>query len=157
MPDHCAASFSPLISREQAGNAIRKALSLFVGRGRRYSVKQLSNATGIKDRVIECALTDPASIDYRPLSLEALFSIGMFLGATFTNEWMHEMRQGSFDLPDDDLPPGMIAADNSDDNATIVRAALDGSFDETEASDLRVVGSRLMSRGAKLVAIGRAA
>lgn len=157
MSDHQSANFSLLVSRERCGNAIKSALRLYVGKGRRYSVKQLSNATGVKDRVIECAMIDPASVDYRPLPLEALMSIGSFLGASFTNEWAGLMHQGAFDLPDDDVPPGALAADNSDDNAKLTRAAIDGEFDTSEAPDLRVVGSRMMSRGARLVALGRAA
>lgn len=153
MLDAASAKETSIISREQAGNAVGTALRLFVGRGRRYSVKQLSNATGVKDRVIECAMCRPDSLDYRPLSLEALFSIGGFLGSQFTNEWMHLMQQGAFDLPEDEPDPGELAADNSDDNAAVVRAAVDGHFDANERNDLKVVGSRMMSRGAQLVAL----
>lgn len=90
MADIESANFPPLISREQAGNAVGDALRLFVGRGRRYSVKQLANGTGIKERVIECAMCDPArqAADYRPLPMEALFSIAKFLGPLFTSEWL---------------------------------------------------------------------
>lgn len=144
-----------LVSREQVGNAISKALRLYVGRGRRYSVKELSNGTGIKDRVIECAICRADSLDYRPLPLEALASIGMFLGAEFTNQWCHIMGQGAFDLPDEDPDPGELAADNSDDNAIITRAAVDGRFDALERPSLNVVGSRLVTRGSQLVALGK--
>lgn len=88
MPDENSANFAPLVSREQSGNALRHALGLFVGRGRRYSVKELSNATGVKDRMIECAKLDPANIDYRPLPDWAIASIGKFLGAPFLAKWL---------------------------------------------------------------------
>lgn len=93
MPDHASANFAPLVSREQAGNAIGDALRLFVGRGRRYSVKQLSNASGIKDRVIECAMCAPDSVDYRPLPVDALLSISRFIGPAFTSEWLRLAEQ----------------------------------------------------------------
>lgn len=152
-----SANFQPLVSRERIGNAQGAALRLFVGRGRRYSVKQLANGSGIKDRVIESAMCAVDSPDYRPLSQEALASIGLFLGATFTNEWIVLMGQGAFDLPDDEPDPGNLAADNSDDNATVTRAAIDGKFDPEERRDLKVVGSRMMTRGSQLVALGKAA
>jgi len=88
MPHNNSANYNPLVSREQVGNAIGDALRLFVGRGRRYSVKQLSNGTGIKDRVIECAMCREGTVDYRPLPQEALVSITCFLGAAFANEWL---------------------------------------------------------------------
>lgn len=154
MADNSSANLSPLISRERCGNEINNALRLYVGRGRRYSVKQLSNATGIKDRVIECAMCDAASVDYRPLPIEALVSIAGFLGPDFTSEWLALAGQGAFDLPDaDDTPPGALAADNSDDNATLVRAAIDGKFDDDEKPDLKVVGTRMVSRGMMLRSI----
>jgi len=149
-----SANLTPIVSRERVGNEINSALRLYVGRGRRYSVKQLSNATGVKDRVIECAMTDPSSVDYRPLPLEALVSIAGFLGPDFTSEWLALAGQGAFELPDaDDTPPGALAADNSDDNAKLVRAAIDGKFDDDEKPELKIVGTRMVSRGMKLRSI----
>lgn len=155
MADNWSANFPLLISREQAGNKIGAALRLFVGRGRRYSVKQLANATGVKDRIIECAMTDAGSVDYRPLPPECLFSLISFLGADFTNEFLHLTGLGAFEIPDDEPDPGEVAADNTDDNAVVVRAAIDGHFDHDERRDLKVVGSRMMTRGSQLVALGK--
>lgn len=157
MADTFAAQFPLLVSREHGRNAIRDALRLHVGRGRRYSVKQLANATGVHDWQINQAMVDGGSPDNRPLPPEALLSICMFLGASFTNEWLHLAHQGAFDLPSDEPDPGAVAADNSDDNAVLVRAAVDGAFDGGERKDLKVVGSRMMTRGAQLVSLGRVA
>lgn len=81
MSDNGSANFEPIISREQAGNAVAKALRLYVGRGRRYSVKELSNGTGVADRMIECAMA--SGYDHRSLPDWALLSIGSFLGPEF--------------------------------------------------------------------------
>lgn len=86
MSEQDSADFHAIVPREQAGNAIGDALRLYVGRGRRYSVKQLSNATGVKDRMIECAMT--RGYDHRPLPDWALLSVSKFLGADFVNEWL---------------------------------------------------------------------
>lgn len=154
MSDNQSANFPPLVSREQNDNAICKALRLFVGRRRQYSVKQLSNGTGVKDRMIECAMTDPENIDHRALPSWALLSVMTFLGPVFSNEILAQTGQGAFDLPDVEPRPGDLAADNTDDNATVVRAAIDGEFCEKETPDLKTVGTRMMSRGATLVALG---
>lgn len=100
MTDKVSAKNPALISREQAGNAIGKALRLFVGRGRRYSVKQLSNATGVSDRMIECAMA--AGYDHRPLPDWALLSIMSFLGVDFTNEFLPLAHQEAIELGDCD-------------------------------------------------------
>lgn len=149
-----AADFSPLVSRSSAREQFGKAVRLYVGRGKRYSVKQLSNGTGIPDRVIECAICDPYSEEYREPKLDAILSLSAFLGPEFTTEWLKLADQGAFRLPDvEDTPPGALAADNAEDNATLTRAAIDGKFDPEEAPDLRKVGTRLMVRGAQLRAV----
>lgn len=155
MADDWSANFPLLISREQAGNKIGAALRLYVGRQRRYSVKQLANGTGVKDRLIECAIADAGSVEYRPLPPECLLSLIAFLGPDFTNEFLHLAGQGAFELPDVEPDPGALAADNSDDNATVTRAAMDGVFDDSERPDLRVVGSRMVTRGSQLVALSK--
>ena len=152
MNDRRSAGNTLLVSRSAARSAIRDALRLYVGRGRRYSVKQLSNGTGVPDRLIECAIADIDGPDYRPLAYECLFSISLFLGAEFTSEWLRLTRQGAFDLPDEEIPPGALAADNAEDNATLTRAAIDGQFDEVEKPALRLVGHRMIERGQRLVA-----
>lgn len=155
MPDDFAANFPLLVSSSQARDAIASALRLYVGRGRRYSVKQLANATGVKDWEINFALIPADDTAHRPLKIEALMSISLFLGADFINEWMRPAQVGVFDLPDGADAPGAIAADNTEDNAKIVRAAVDGVFADEEKLDLVKVGNRMMQRGAQLVALGR--
>lgn len=155
MVEQHAADLCPIVSREQAENALRDALNLYVGRGRRYSVTQIASATGVAQRAIECFKSYPCGHpDYRPLHFGAVLSIAGFLGAAFTNEWLRLAGQGAFDLPDDMPSPGDIAADSSDDSARIVRAAIDGKFDAGERRDLPAVGARMMQRGAQLVALG---
>ena len=47
---------------------------------------------------------------------------------------------------------GELAADNSDDNATLTRAAIGGEASVKERRELRAVGHRLIDRGMSLVA-----
>lgn len=154
MPDEQSADFGGMIARATAENAFRRAINLFVGRGRRYSVAQLAKGSGVPARMIDSFRAyEHGHPDYRRLHFGQVMSIARFLGSEFTNEWLHLADQGAFDLPDDEPDPGELAADNSDDNATVVRAAVDGEFDNEERRDLKVVGKRMMSRGAQLVAL----
>lgn len=148
--NNSAGEFS-LVSRSAAWTNVRSALRLYIGRGRRYSVKQVSNATGVKDRVIECAMCEMDAADWRPMPIDALLSLAKFLGPEFTTEWLGLAEQGAYWLPDtDDLPPGVLAAESADDAAKLTRAAVDGVFDDSEKPGLKVVGTRMMARGATL-------
>jgi hypothetical protein len=147
-----SADLSPLVSRNAVRESIADALRLYVGRGCRYSVKQLSNATGVKDRVIESAMVPAEHPDNRPLKICELLSIAMFLGPDFTTEWLSLAQQGAFAFGDDAPPPGELAADNSEDNAVLTRAAMDGRFDDEEKPGLRSVGLRMVARGQQIVA-----
>jgi hypothetical protein len=157
-PASNSANASPVISRNVAGRAVRDALCEFVGRGRDWTVKQLSNRSGVPDRRIECALCDPDREDFRPLGIEHLLSIALILGPDFTDLWLETAKQGAFTLTDDNDPaPGDLAADNAEDNAVVARAARDGKFDDDERPDLRIVGTRMVARGQRLVSIAQRA
>ena len=154
-----AADLTPLVSREQGENEFRKALNLFVGRGRRYSVAQLEIGAGVPSRAIECFRSYQfGHPDHRPLHDGHKLSIMKFLGAEFTAQWLALAGQGAFDLPDaDEPPPGMLAADNCDDAAIVTRAAIDGKFTADEYPNLHVVGLHMVTRGQQLAALGRRA
>ena len=100
MSDQQSADFPLLVSREHAENAFGDALRLFVGRGRRYSVKQLSNSTGVKDRAIECAMCKAETSEHRPLNMGAQLSVMSFLGPEFTSEWIKLAGQVAFHKPE---------------------------------------------------------
>ena len=100
----CSANIPLLVSRNSFREAISKALNMHVGRGRRWTVKELSNATGVPDRIIECAKLDPDDADFRPLREENLASVGKFLGAPFVSIWLEMMGLGAFELADGQIP-----------------------------------------------------
>jgi hypothetical protein len=146
-----SAGMSMLISRSAANETFREALRMFVGRGKRYSVKQASNGTGIKDRMIEAFMAPVDNAEFRKPDLEETLSLASFLGPDFTTELLSPAGQGAFWLPDaDGLPPGALAADSAEDTARLARHAADGKFDAPEKPDLKVIGRRMMIRGATL-------
>lgn len=155
MSDHPSADLIPTISREQSENAFRAALNLFVGRRGRYTSKQVQIATGVSHRLIDSFRSyEHGHPDYRPLHMGAQMSIIAFLGPDFTSEWLKIADQGAYDLPEADPDPRTFAIDNTEDNASVVRAAMDGKFDAADRNSLKAVGVRMVSRGAQLVAFG---
>lgn len=99
-----SANIELLVSRNSVRERMRGALRLYVGRGRRYSVKELSNGTGVADRLIESAMCEVDSPDFRPLSQEALASIAKFLGAQFASHYLELSGLGAFELMDGQIP-----------------------------------------------------
>lgn len=89
MPNNQSADKPLLISRSAAGEAEARALRMFIGRGKEYSVKEVSNRTGVKDRAIECAMAGPDNADWRPLPAGALHSLMSFLGPDFVTAWLN--------------------------------------------------------------------
>ena len=109
-----SANFGPLISRNCIGETIRNALHLHVGRGRRYTVKSLSEATGVPERCIEAAKCEPFDPEYRPLKLEDLASIAKFLRAPFASAILEPCGLGAFELMDAQPPlPRTLTADSA--------------------------------------------
>lgn len=147
-----------LISRNVWREAVRKALNLYCGRGRHYTVKELSIATGVAERILESAKLDPENPDFRPLREEHLASVGKFLGAPFVSIFLETMGLGAFELFDGQPPlPGILAAEDATDTAEIVSRAADGEFDAEDCRALRAVGHREIARGMQLVSMGAAA
>lgn len=149
------ANIDLLVSRNSLRAAIRKALDLYVGRGRRYTVKELSNATGVPDRIIESAKLDADDPDFRPLREENLMSVGKFLGAPFVSVWLETMGLGAFELMDGQIPlPGILAAEEAADTAEVAALAADGEFGADDREELKAVGHREIQRGMTLVSSG---
>lgn len=93
-----------LVSRSTILEGHAKALRLFVGRGRRHTVRELALATGVPERAIEaakCGIDDP---EHRPLKPEYLASIAKFLKAPFVSIYLEASGLGAFELMDGQAP-----------------------------------------------------
>ena len=154
MNAHFSADLGPSISRTVAGNAINSALRSFVGRGREFSVKMLSNASGVPDRLIECAMCHPEDPDYRALKPEALLSIASVLGPGFTTELLKPVQQAAYRCDRREVEPGALVADCAADTCEVATRAADGHFDINDRRALKLVGQRHVERGMMLVAMG---
>jgi hypothetical protein len=94
----------PLVSRAAAREKVRDAMRLHVGRGPRFSVKELSLGSGVPVRVIEASICPTDDENYRPLAHENLLSIGKFLGASFVSHYLELCGFGAFELMDGQIP-----------------------------------------------------
>lgn len=100
-----------LVSRAAIREKLRSALRLHAGRGRRFSVKELSEGSGVPARVIEAAMLSIDDENYRPLALENLSSIAKFLKAPFASHYLELSGLGAFELMDAQPPlPRMLAS-----------------------------------------------
>lgn len=114
-----AASFELLVPSTVAREKVRAALWLHVGRGRRYSVKQLWEGTGVPIANIEKAMLPVDNYNFRALKHEELLSIAKFLGAPFASAYLELAGLGAFELADGQipLPKVLVKADQSEDVA----------------------------------------
>lgn len=97
-----SADIAPLVSRSAAQEQIRRCLRMFIGRGKRYSVKEASNGSGVPDRVIECAIAPDGSTDYREPPYHVVESLKSFIGPELSSALMSPIGQGAYWLPDGD-------------------------------------------------------
>jgi hypothetical protein len=150
------AQLNLLVCGDELDQWVRDALRQFVSRGRRFSVKELSNKTGVPDRMIESAIAALDSEDFRPLKREYLFSILKFLGAQFTTELLLKVGQGAFDLPETEPQmPGELVAECANDTAEVAHRAADGEFCPDDHRALKSIGQRSVARGMEMIAAAR--
>lgn len=106
-----SADFGGLVSRNLGYERLAFALRLYCGRGRHYSVQDLSLATGVPSRAIECAMHPCGRGEFRPLRFEYLLSLSKFLGASFASQFLELAGLGAFELMDGQPPfPKMLAS-----------------------------------------------
>src|SRR3954453_24069073 len=87
-----------LVSRSAIREKQRSALRLHIGRGRRWSVREASQGSGVPERQIEAAMAFIDDENYRPLSLENSASLSKFLGVGFVSAMLEPMGLGAFEL-----------------------------------------------------------
>jgi hypothetical protein len=114
-----------LVSRTTIREKQRKALRLHIGRGRRFSVKETSEGSGVPERQIEAAMCFVDDEGFRPLSLENLASLNKFLGASFASAHLEACGLGAFELMDGQIPlPKVLATADAPDDPTEERKRL---------------------------------
>jgi hypothetical protein len=108
-----------LVSRSAIREKQRSALRLHIGRGRRFSVNEASEGSGVPARAIEAAMCFIDDENHRPLSQENFASLCKFLGASFASACLEVSGLGAFELMDGQppLPRVLARADTQEDAA----------------------------------------
>ena len=147
-----SAGFEPLVSRYALAEAFRNALRLYVGRGRRYSVKELSRGIGFSTRLIEGWIAPVGSEEHRVPEAAAILSCMAFLRAEFASDLLSLASLAAVDVDDDDRQCVRdIGVETAEDAARVVRITADDDVCPAEAAEARAVGLRKIERGMQLV------
>lgn len=148
-----SAGFEPLVSRYALAEAFRNALRLYVGRGRRYSVKELARGIGFSTRLIEGWIAPVGTEEHRVPEAAAILSCMAFLRAEFASDLLALASLAAIDVDDDDGHERVrdIGVETAEDAARVVRITADDDVCPAEAAEARAVGLRKIERGMQLV------
>lgn len=131
--------YEPTVPQESAHRRIRDAVSLRVGRGKRYSVTGLSEAAGIAPRTIESYKDGSATP-----GLANFLSLCAALGPGFTSDILSECGQSAKDGSNEDAEHLRVLSALGSLTAQIAEAVADGHVDHREAAQLRQPAQELM-------------
>jgi hypothetical protein len=146
-----SANNTPLVSRDDVVGPLRKALSIYVGIGKRYSVKELCRGTGVDARVIET--WQSSGEDYREPKLSAILSVAKFLGPDFTADILAIVGQGAFALPTGAIDCAELMKGATSSAGLVVACLADGDCSADDARVLPAVGRRMVADGMALAAV----
>jgi hypothetical protein len=96
-----SAGIEPNVSRNAAYSALAKTLRLSVGRGCRFSYKDLERKSGVPSRMIEAYRYEPDHEEWRPAPFEHILSLVGAIGTEAANDFLALVGMVSIWLPDD--------------------------------------------------------
>lgn len=125
-----------MISQHAADDALVATIALFMGRGRRWSVKDVEIGTGISERTLSAMIAlDPES--RRAPSGRNLLLLMSFFGVEFTDRLLSHVGQGARDLNPAPDAPGVVIAGIMSAAAEFARAGADNQFCSRDRRELR--------------------
>ncbi|MCA0961174.1 hypothetical protein [Salipiger bermudensis] len=128
-----------LISQEAAKARVSEALSLRIGRGKRFSFRQVSDASGIAERTIDSY----ARGDNAP-TLGPLLSLFATLGPGFTSDVLALADQSASGCSGDDPEHMRVLCAAGELVSMISSAVEDGYVDHQEAANLRPLAQNMI-------------
>ncbi|WP_374139454.1 hypothetical protein [Sphingomonas sp.] len=131
------ANFVQPISRTQIDLVMHQILMRFVGRGKPFSIVQMSEDTNIPERKLESAKREPGDVEHRGLRLEEAMSIVSLFGIPAQNMVLSLM--GTMAIPRDhaELDPGKLMALLSEGATEFVKRGVDGQYDRCDRAELQ--------------------
>lgn len=124
-----------LLSADQADDALFRALTLFIGRGRRHGVEDVCAGTSIPSSTIGKWLTPDPLQRRRPKAAD-LSRVAQFLGLDFLNKWWGPFGFGARPLEPEEGSPGVVMAHLTKDIAKIANCGATGAWNHTHHRDL---------------------
>lgn len=128
-------SGTPLITQQGADDAVYRALSLFIGSGRRFSCDDIETGTGIPVRTVGSWIANAVENRRRPKAAHMLI-LQQFVGIELTNKLLGSIGQGGRSLTPDDQAPGMVVAKLSAGLQEFAQRAADGIYDHVDRAEL---------------------
>lgn len=137
MPGTETANFVQPISRTQIDLVMHQILMRFVGRGKPFSIVQLSEDTNIPERKLESAKREPGDVEHRGLRLEEAMSILSLIGLPAQNMVLSLMGTAAVPRNTAEMEPGKLMALLSEGTTEFVKRGIDGQYDRVDRAELQ--------------------
>lgn len=132
-----------LISTAGVDDEIARAVGLFMGRGRRFSVADVAMVTGINARTLQSYIA--SNEDRRTPSYEQLFTLMQFFGPQFTSKVLGWIGQGAHSLTPEATDPGMVIATLAQGVSQFAIRGADNHFCHVDQGELEPVADQLIA------------
>jgi hypothetical protein len=143
----------PLPSPEAAETHIIHCLALLIGRGKRFSVNDVSIGTGIPERTVSSWLE---THDPREPKAKHLLLLCGFFGTEWTSKVLGPVGQVSQPIRSADaIRPADILVGVLSDLSVIGKAASDNRIDHTEEPACREAADRIIAAMVPISSVGR--
>lgn len=124
-----------IITPELADAAIYRALSLFMGDGRKFSVEDVAIGTSIPARTLYGFVASGPEDRRRPKGWH-LLTLQQFFGVAFTDKLLSPIGQGGRSLEAEEGSPGVVMAHLTRDLAQIAGCGVNGAWNHTHERQL---------------------
>lgn len=138
-----AVSNDHLISTAGVDDEIARAIGLFMGRGRRFSVADVAEGTGLGARSLQSYIA--SGEDRRTPSYEVLFTLMQFFGPQFTSKVLGWIGQGAHSLTPEPGDPGMVIATLAQGVSQFAIRGADNHFCHLDQGALEPVADELIA------------
>lgn len=132
----------PLIEQDCAASSIVRALGLFMGNGRRHSVAEVSEMTGIPTRTLSSYIA--SGFDRRTPTADKMLVLMHALGPEFSSKLLSAIGQGAHDLVMKHQQPNVVIATLAGGTAMLAEMAADGTLDHRERLALEPVADEII-------------
>lgn len=132
-----------LISQDVAEQQIARSISLFMGFNRKYSVKEVSMATGIAERTLSSYIG--SGEDRRTPAADKMLLLMGFFGDEFTSKVLSAVNMGAHQLVLKHEAPMAVVAALAAGCSAVASYAADGIFDHQDRAKLEPIADRLIA------------